>query len=906
MSARLGLIAAAAAVTAASSQDRYDAVIVGAGWAGIRAVEVLTTNGVPGDRVLVLEAAEHAGGRCRSRNSDGTTNNPNLRPRVVPHELGAEWNYDSGINRQQDALWPDYIPSRVWDDQDYYAIWPTWPGKASYYRRKDVDGSGQKVMSKMERKDGWMAELWAPFLQFREDNLDELAGLSYGEAIEKYIQGKGWKSNDKLQFLNMVEDAKHLEYGTGDRDMDITEIEFTDPTFHVETNYMGVPGVGWGNVAAKYAQQFASNIRTSARVTEINQRLDDDYAVVRYLENGASKTVKARTVLVTVSVGVLKAGNINFVPSLPSWKRASIDAIGFGVINKCIMSWKDEKDLVWPNGQEEDRWFLMATPEDETSGRWTTFSNPSNFKGVASLTAWIGGSDAVEAEDMSDGEILGDVMRNLREMFPAIGEPDDVVVTRWGKDENVLGAYSYPSPGQDYYGDLRKIGERVGKIFFAGEATSSNGWATTFGAWDSGEDAGFDMATRILTLPKIEEEAEPSEPTETAKQPESTPTDEDPEPTQPTETTDSQSDEASDNDAGASASEPILATTDGSEPSEPAESTELPEEALESDAEVEESEPLMTESPPDGASDSDAGDSATEPVTATNEKVDPADSTGSPESSEQASDNDAEATAEELEPSNPAGSTESPSGESSESDAEASSEESESSESTGTTESPPTEGTLESDATALESDPTPAAIEELEFSSPNEIAGPSDEASDHDSEPTADEAESSEPKESTESSEDAANDDPDAAAEELDAPEPDGAAESPSDEASVDDGEAPVSESVAAAAREPEPSESAEGPESSPEGSESSSDSAGSAEPSAESPDDGADAFAFEPEISAAEESASDDDADSPKSSPAASSKYVHARASSSEFVRSEAWVMFSCAVIGWTLCVLM
>ena len=47
--------------SAVLTQERYDAVIVGAGWAGIRAAEILIKGGV--ENILVLEAHDYIGGR---------------------------------------------------------------------------------------------------------------------------------------------------------------------------------------------------------------------------------------------------------------------------------------------------------------------------------------------------------------------------------------------------------------------------------------------------------------------------------------------------------------------------------------------------------------------------------------------------------------------------------------------------------------------------------------------------------------------------------------------------------------------------------------------------------------------------------------------------------------------------
>ena len=129
------------------------------------------------------------------------------------------------------------------------------------------------------------------------------------------------------------------------------------------------------------------------------------------------------------------------------------------------MSWDNNDAMVWP---KDEGWFMLVTPEKDTSGKWTTFSNPSKLKGVPSLTAWIGGKDAIAAEKQSDDEILSDVTKNLKAMFPAITEPDNVIISRWGQEEFVRGAYAFASPGQEYYNDLDNISRRMGKIYFAG------------------------------------------------------------------------------------------------------------------------------------------------------------------------------------------------------------------------------------------------------------------------------------------------------------------------------------------------------------------------------------------------------------------------------------------------------
>jgi monoamine oxidase len=53
------------------------------------------------------------------------------------------------------------------------------------------------------------------------------------------------------------------------------------------------------------------------------------------LESG--ETLSADSVLVTVSLGVLKSKLITFEPPLPQWKQEAIDRLGFGQLNKVVM-----------------------------------------------------------------------------------------------------------------------------------------------------------------------------------------------------------------------------------------------------------------------------------------------------------------------------------------------------------------------------------------------------------------------------------------------------------------------------------------------------------------------------------------------------------------------------------------
>lgn len=469
--------------------QNYDAVIIGAGWAGIRAAKTLLSEGKT--NILILEANNYIGGRSKTINSNGRpTNDPNTDTSNIPMDVGCEWLYNTGSDMEETLVSEGYLDGALRNSK--YSAIPL--GTGQYYLQKRGDDGGLTT-GILEESDEWMEEIWGGFLSFRENRLEEMDGDSYATAIDKYIDRWNWNDDESLQFLNYMEAVSAFEYAGDSSQLDINEIEFYPPGSSIKTHYTSIPGMGFGNIAAEYAQreEITPKVKLNAKVMEINSEEDGETTIVKYVENGESKAVKAKTVLVTASLGVLKAGTINFVPSLPAYKQESINQMGFGTNNKCTMIWDNADDLVWP---ADETWFFLITPDDETSGQWTTFFNPSEFKGIPTLTAWIGGDEALAMESQSDDEILQDVMKNLKAMFPSITEPDRLIISRWSQEENVRGSYSFPINGRDFYDDADNLAKREGRVWFAGEATG-NGWATTMGAWNTGEKAALAMARSL-------------------------------------------------------------------------------------------------------------------------------------------------------------------------------------------------------------------------------------------------------------------------------------------------------------------------------------------------------------------------------------------------------------------------
>ncbi len=335
-------------------------------------------------------------------------------------------------------------------------------------------------MANDEAKDLY-ERVWKGFLKYAEENIANNG--SYGAAAEKYKKEK-LTSDVDAQFIDFAMAASEVDYAGDINEVSILNDPVDGGSFYL--HYMSVPGVGYGNTAAKFAAPLAHKIQLKSKVTEIDYS-NPNAAIISFTSNGVESKVTAKTVLVTVSLGVLKAGNIKFTPSLPDWKQEVIDGMGFGLLNKCVMQWNNPDAAVWP----DDEWLGLMTPKGDNRGKWTNFFNPTPHKGVPMLVGWAAAAHARYMETQTDEEVLSDVMEKLKAMFPTITPPDRYIITRWGSEENVRGAYSFKKMGRSYKKDRQQLQKTVGNVWFAGEAAFHNAgyYATVNGARMSGETA---------------------------------------------------------------------------------------------------------------------------------------------------------------------------------------------------------------------------------------------------------------------------------------------------------------------------------------------------------------------------------------------------------------------------------
>jgi monoamine oxidase len=221
------------------------------------------------------------------------------------------------------------------------------------------------------------------------------------------------------------------------------------------------------------------------------------------IECDDGQVIVADYVVSSVPLGVLKHGSIQFEPPLPDWKTGSIERLGFGVLNKVILVYKEafwdrSRDIFGILREPIHRASLNQKDYTFNRGRFFQWFNCTKTSGVPTLIALMAGDAAFQTENNGDSKLIAEATAILRNVFgPTVPDPVEAVVTRWGHDRFARGSYSYTGPNfrpDDY----EVMAKPIGNLFFAGEHTCGTHPATVHGAYISGLRAASEVLDAII------------------------------------------------------------------------------------------------------------------------------------------------------------------------------------------------------------------------------------------------------------------------------------------------------------------------------------------------------------------------------------------------------------------------
>ncbi len=400
----------------------YDAIIIGAGAAGIAAARRLHD---AGKRVIVLEARSRIGGRAWTMAAAG-----------FPLDLGCGWLHSadrnpwSGIARDLDLSidktpppWTRPSLPLGFSIEDQRAFRDALD--AFYDRVEEVAQTGRDVAA---------SECLPP-----DGRWNALIGT-----VATFIAGAEW---DKVSAIDL---HRYADTGVNWR---VTE--------------------GYGHLIATYADGL--DIMLDCPV----QRIDHGGRELRI--ETAQGAMSAAAAIVTIPSVLLAQEAILFAPSLPQKIEAAAQ-LPLGHDDKLFLSLADADEF-----EPDSRLFGRTDRTGTGAYHMRPFGRPlieCYFGGSLAETLERGGSQAFF--DFAKAELVNLLGSDFaRRIVPVAGHS-------WGADPFARGAYSYARPG---YADCRAtLATPVdGRLFFAGEACSTDDFSTAHGAYLNGLAAAEDL-----------------------------------------------------------------------------------------------------------------------------------------------------------------------------------------------------------------------------------------------------------------------------------------------------------------------------------------------------------------------------------------------------------------------------
>lgn len=429
---------------------RGSAVIVGAGASGLACAERLILAGLD---VTVLEARHRTGGRVWT--------NYELAP-GVPVEMGALMIHGRHVATHRWAREMGIVPR----------AYPT-----TWRARFVVEGHHRSTLGSLLPQPGPFGPtaLWTGLHRLPKA-LGAYSGpeltLAQFLATQKVPSGAGLIVK-LLHAHTWAADADEVGVRASNREDAASREPYGFRNFRIRE--------GYSEVMRRHTQRVGERVRTGYRVRSIDWSESPLRVSATNTITGEDRTFPADYVVVTVPLGVLRAGEPAFDPPLPVEKQRAIGRIGFGRAISVALRFPSPS-LRRSLGREVLIW----------AGGASTFLRPGfSSKGCEGLfAAFTVGREAERRAGLADRELIAATAEELRSALPGVLDdrpPSAWAITRWVNDPFVRGAYSFPSPQSEPNDRLQLASPLSGRLFFAGEATHTEGEpSTVHGALETG------------------------------------------------------------------------------------------------------------------------------------------------------------------------------------------------------------------------------------------------------------------------------------------------------------------------------------------------------------------------------------------------------------------------------------
>lgn len=403
-------------------------VVIGAGLAGLSVARALVD---AGQAVVVLEARDRPGGRIHT----------SRLWRDLPMDLGASWIHGREGNPLE-ALARDAGARLV---------------ETRYDRAMLLDAVGAEIDPDLRGAERILRRA----LMAAEDRGSDVSVLAAVEASE------GWRkasTGERRLVQYLINSTLEQEYGGAARRL---------------SAWWGAEGAEFDGADALFPGGFDQVVRHMARGVDLRFGAEVVEIAPGRVTLAEGAVIPAAQVVCTLPLGVLQSGRVRFALPLAPARRAAMDGLGMGLLNKC---WLRFDWVQWP---EDVDWIGWLGPEP---GVWAEWVSLARGTGAPVLLGFHAGDQAAALEGLDDRATVAAATDALRAMF-GTGFPAPVAaqVTRWGRDPFALGSYSFHAVGSGPDSRRALAGtEWDGALWFAGEAAEPDYYGTAHGAVLSG------------------------------------------------------------------------------------------------------------------------------------------------------------------------------------------------------------------------------------------------------------------------------------------------------------------------------------------------------------------------------------------------------------------------------------
>ena len=429
-------------------------LVIGAGSAGLGAAQELMYKGC---NVKVIEAQNRKGGRIHTID---------LGDNKV--DLGASWIHGIGPGAGPLKRWKGII-SPIYNIAQIYGIKtvPTWKNEDYaeesfyWYKSPNTTLDPEVVLDMNDEIEDWVDEE-QDSAKVSDSLADLMKGFDYGSTTDSKLI-----FDFCMNYLYSQDNAAE-SYELSGRYFNDYE-QFDGSELILPLGYSQIIDILSKDIEIIY-EKVVNEIEYSNGKVNVSTK------------DGTTYT--ADKVIVTVPLGVLQSGSINFNPPLSQSKTQAIQRLGYGTMDKL---WLEFEEAFWTNDKNMD-WINYVS---DNPGVFVQTLNVDKYFKKPLIVMFNVGDAAMQYSELTDQEVLENAMSIIRKWYPNAPDYLRYARTNWSKDEFAQGSYSYIKVGGstsdcDAYSEFEST---QGLVFFAGEATTCDLLGTVTGAYISGVDA---------------------------------------------------------------------------------------------------------------------------------------------------------------------------------------------------------------------------------------------------------------------------------------------------------------------------------------------------------------------------------------------------------------------------------